>query len=695
MPLNWALPALCLAVAGCQCGIPDLGQAKFPCSTDADCVPGFRCVTSVCTAEGTGGAGGMGGGGTGGATGGGDGLGGGSGGATGGGNASGGGTPMGGGTGTGGNVNPADHLSFAVAPSSTYYSQVALAVQPQVLVLDALGQQVDTANNPVTLATYTDAACTVASSAVVRPATPVTADGGLATFDKVSLEGTSSLYLGASSPGLTLACSSQLMPGATLFTDVASNFGVVDSTSGSYGWAAVSDIDNNGLADLALGSSGKPKLFLHLAALTWQDAPLPADSGDRSVVFGDCDNDGFRDLFVTSAAGGHHFYRNVRDGGFIDETALSALTNNNAEGAAVLDYDRDGLLDYVSPDGTTGSMNLWRNTGDCVFTNTTATAGLPTSGLGNGEQVVAIDFDQDGDVDLFYAVAQNRDGGGLLRAFRNNGDGTFTDVSTASGLGAAAALDYRAGLAFGDYDNDGDFDLFIGRNNTKARSLFRQNGNHAFAKVTGTAGDLLLATTEAEGATFGDFDNDGLLDLYVAGNNTTDKLFRAVSVGSFVQVTASGLTDVGADRDSTGVATCDNNHDGDLDVFVNNRGASASHFYRNNHGGPNYLKVKVRGRGAAGGHPVDGTGAVVQLFDETGTVLRATREVSGGAAMGQNDPIVHFGLAASWGGASGRYVVKVLFGSGPFTRPGTVTPSKVMLTVGGTVMNNTLEVVEP
>jgi hypothetical protein len=222
-----------------------------------------------------------------------------------------------------------------------------------------------------------------------------------------------------------------------------------------------------------------------------------------------------------------------------------------------------------------------------------------------------------------------------------------------------------------------------------------RNDGASFTNVITQSGELATETASVEGCTFADLDNDGLLDLYVASTGAPDEVFRNLGAGRFAKVAQAGPTDVAADRDSTGVAAADVDLDGDLDVYSNNAGVSGSHFYLNQHGGPSYLKVRVRGRGGAGKHPVDGSGAVVQLFDSTGTVLRATREVSGGAAFGQNDPVVHFGLAASWGGAQGSYVVRVHFNSGVYTVPGTVRPSMSSVMVGGTTLTNTLDVLEP
>jgi len=684
---------LALAVlTACECDTP-ARDLQFACVTDDECTSDHRCVRGVCRPVDGGTAGGTSGGAAGGAAGGAEAGGGEAGGAAGGSTA--GGSTAGGGT--AGGFGPASRLAFTSMPSSTAVRGVALAAQPAVTVQDASGTTVTTATNVVTLAAYSDAACMTSLGAMaVVPASSKAAAAGVAVFDAVSVYAAGTVYLGAAATGLTSACSGAIAVSGTLFTDSAAALGVTETTAGAYGWTAFSDLDGDGRPDLALCTVSGHTTHFNTPSGAWRAGPW-LDGGTRAVVLGDCDNDGFRDVFTTNGPLSSYFFRNAGDGGFVDERVRSNITSSNPEGSAVLDYDKDGLLDYVHPEGSAngGHMNLWRNTGDCIFTQATAASGLPAANLGNGEQVIALDYDADRDVDLFYTVAQGiTDGGGVLKLFENGGAGTFTDVSNASGLGQAAALDYRAGLAAGDFDNDGDFDLFIGRDQGKTRSLLRNDGS-TFTNVIAQSGDLATATADVEGCAFADLDNDGLLDLYVASDQAADEVFRNLGGGRFARVAQAGPADVGGDRDSTGVAVADIDLDGDLDVYVNNRGATASHLYVNRHGGASFLKVRVRGRGGAGKHPADGSGAVVQLFDSTGTVLRATREVSGGAALGQSDALVHFGLAASWGGATGSYVVKVHFNSGVYTVPMTVQPSQASTVIGGTTLANTLDVLEP
>jgi hypothetical protein len=588
---------------------------------------------------------------------------------------------------------PASRLVFAVNPSATAVSGFALAVQPRIGFQDALGRPVTDAGQSVTLAAFNDAMCAAPAAGSLQVVTnPLPPTNGVVSFDAVAYTGAGTVHLRASAAGMTSACSPALVVSGS---QLALQAGVAtDNGSASYGWASFSDLDLDGRPDLGVTSDAAgPRLFLSRPDASFA-ALRPFADHERAIVFGDCDNDGYRDVLVTGGAAVLTMYRNGGDGGFTNITATSNVVSLNPEGAAFLDYNRDGLLDVIAPSGTTNSMGLWRNQGSCVFTNATAAAMLPSAGVDNGEQVLACDYDVDGDVDVLFGTAQDKDGGGELLVFKNGGNGAFALSNV--GLGAAAGLDYRAAFALGDYDNDGDFDLFIARFAPRKPALFRNNGNGTFTDVSATTQDLIGASAvNLAGATFGDLDNDGFLDLITVANGAADRIYRNLGGGKFALIQGStGLNDTSGDKDSTGVALADLDLDGDLDPYLNNRGTSPSRLYLNASNSLNYLRVRVVGKGA-GASPADATGAVVLLYDSTGTTLLATRDVSGGGAMGQNEALIHFGLANSWGGGTGSYVVKVRFNGGLYTRPAVVVPSQAAITLGGTLIQNAIQIVEP
>ncbi len=237
---------------------------------------------------------------------------------------------------------------------------------------------------------------------------------------------------------------------------------------------------------------------------------LDKTSGGRGTAIFDLDGDGCLDVIISSAHGGISVYRNNGDGTFSDVSVgsgLDACVNSFAVAAG--DYNNDGLDDlYVTRLGFySGDSVLYRNNGDGTFTDVTRESGIGCWGPSFSAQWV--DYDCDGNLDLF--VANNL--GGLFerknpnRLFHNNGDGTFTEVSEKAGL---HTLSPTIGSAWGDYDNDGYPDLFLSVGVGRSQ-LYRNNRDGTFTDVSAEAG--------IDSPCFGsvsywiDYDNDGWLDL--------------------------------------------------------------------------------------------------------------------------------------------------------------------------------------
>jgi len=267
------------------------------------------------------------------------------------------------------------------------------------------------------------------------------------------------------------------------------------------------------------------------------------------LATGDYDNDGDDDLFVTNF-GANVLYRNDGSGRFVDVTAAARLsvpyTPYFSTSAAFFDYDRDGDLDlyvcgyvdftfdtnrrcvrdgiqsYCDPDVYNGVPDLiYRNNGDGTFMDVSIEAGVSTS-LGKGLGVVCGDYDEDGWPDVF--VANDRVPNFL---YRNNHDGTFTDVALLSGVAYGEDGNARAGMGadFGDYDNNGTMDLYVTNFSLEPNSLFRNNGNDTFTETTFPAGvgnQTLMFL--AFGTAFFDYDNDGWLDLFAANGHVIDNI---------------------------------------------------------------------------------------------------------------------------------------------------------------------------
>jgi hypothetical protein len=287
-----------------------------------------------------------------------------------------------------------------------------------------------------------------------------------------------------------------------------------------------------------------------------------ANAGNsRGCAWGDVDADGDPDLFVANLGGVSALYRN-QGGVFADRAvAWGANVSGEVEGAAWCDYDKDGDLDLFVT--TIGSCRLLQNrradSGDSVFVDVTAAAGMARTF--EGRSAAWADADRDGFADLYVT-----DAGGTPALFRNQGNGTFTDVAAAVGVAFPGA---SISAAWCDYDRDGDDDLYVLGDDTPARlyrNALRPGGVLAFADVTATAG--VPAGLAGFACEWGDFDGDGWQDLYVADGGGPNRLYRNRGDGGFDDV--APLRNAVVPQFSTTGTWGDVENDGDLDLFVGN-----------------------------------------------------------------------------------------------------------------------------
>lgn len=272
----------------------------------------------------------------------------------------------------------------------------------------------------------------------------------------------------------------------------------------------------------------------------------------------------------------------------------------NGSGACWLDYDGDGRLDLYLVNGTTlaalqgksspqTTNHLYRNNGNGTFTDVTAKAAVPGRGWGFG--CVAADYDNDGRIDIFITNF----GSNIL--YRNRGDGTFEDATTKAGVGGGEI--WHAGAAFGDYDLDGNLDLFVpgyldfdAKNpelktcdyrGIKVRAcgplgykgapdiLYHNNGDGTFTDVTEKAGVQDRKLYFGFQAVFEDFDNDGRPDIFVGNDSNPNYLYRNKGDGTFEEVgvpSGAAFNADGKEMSSMGVAVGDYDHDGWMDLFI-------------------------------------------------------------------------------------------------------------------------------
>jgi enediyne biosynthesis protein E4 len=313
-----------------------------------------------------------------------------------------------------------------------------------------------------------------------------------------------------------------------------------------------------------------------------------------SAAVADYDGDGFEDVFVTdsSATGKNHLYHNNHNLTFTDVGESAGVANGNDEQNATaaalwFDFNNDGRPDlFVS---RFGHSQLFQNMGGGKFKDISRAAGI--DGYSNAIKAIAFDYDRDGYLDLFigsyfqpvnifnpatprffpesFETANN---GGGLTVFHNNGNGTFTDVTDKVGLRQSGwVLD----LGHADADNDGDDDLYVACDFGTDR-FYRNNGNGTFTDITESA--IGFDTKKGMNAEWGDFDNDGLLDIYVT--NITDDYMRE---GNFLWHNDGNLkfTDVGRETGTYdtgwgwGAKFFDYDNDGWLDLYVMNGWVSA------------------------------------------------------------------------------------------------------------------------
>jgi hypothetical protein len=252
---------------------------------------------------------------------------------------------------------------------------------------------------------------------------------------------------------------------------------------------------------------------------------------------------------------------------FVDVSKQAGVADDGlGKGVAFADVNGDGFVDlYVSNKG--GSNKLYLNNGDGTFKDTTATAGSGIDAPGFTMGSVFGDYDNDGDVDLYLAT------GGQYeieanRLFANNGDGTFTDVTDKAGVGLKA---FTYSASFADYDNDGDLDLYCANYGVGAKNvLFANNGDGTFNDVTDAAG--VGDKSWSWMGIWSDIDNDVDVDLYVVNGRypagEPNKLFVNNGNGTFTeQGAAAGVNDPNW---GLGASFADIDNDGDFDLFVSN-----------------------------------------------------------------------------------------------------------------------------
>lgn len=414
------------------------------------------------------------------------------------------------------------------------------------------------------------------------------------------------------------------------------------------------DFDVDGALDMVLTSHGSPNRSFRgipgglFEVAPWDDAAALALDVSTGAVVVDFDNDAWPDLFVM-ADGPNTLLRNAGGGALVDVTQVAGLGDAGfGQTATWGDYDGDGLLDvYLANYETELPDRLMHNDGGGVFSDANEALPLDTRQR-LGFTASFFDYDLDGDADLY--VVNDKFGGNVL--WRNDGPGCdgvcWVDVSVPSGAGVEME---GMGLAVGDYDNDGDQDLFI--TNIGPMVLLQNQvaqGSAAFVDVSVEAGALVDDNDWGQygwGAQFVDYDNDGWLDLYVAlgrvgpGPEMPNVMLRNRGDGTFKRVPFSAGAE---DRNrSQGLAIADYDEDGWVDLLVGNANAPFALFH-NQGGDAHWLEVELHGDGETISR--DAVGARVTVVDDSGH--EQVREIIAGSSLGAGSALrQHFGFGAA------------------------------------------------
>ncbi|TDI25399.1 MAG: CRTAC1 family protein [Acidobacteria bacterium] len=429
--------------------------------------------------------------------------------------------------------------------------------------------------------------------------------------------------------------------------------------------------------DLEVSADGAPAL--HFTDVT-DESGIDARGYGMGVAAADYDNDGWVDLYVSNF-GPNQLWRNNGDGTFSDVTEATGTDDPRwSVSSAFVDYDRDGWLDlyvgnyvnyslannvecfhnirtYCGPHGFVPVPDrLFRNRGDGTFEDATAVSQIGRE-YGPALGVVTADFNADGWIDIYVAndLAENR-------SWMNQGDGTFVNTAQFNGSAFNDAGDPEAGMgvAAGDFDGDGDEDLFISHLVTQTNTLYVNDGSGLFddRSVRSGLGPPSLAFT-GFGTEWIDYDNDGWLDLLVVNGavdliprlvqakdpfplHQRNQLFRNLGNGRFEEVSARAGTAFERSEVSRGAAFGDVDNDGDMDVLITNNNGPAR-LLLNSVGTANHW-IGVRMVGATARRDMLGTR--VGIFRDDGPPLwRRVR--SDGSYASANDPRVLVGLGPS------------------------------------------------
>ena len=418
------------------------------------------------------------------------------------------------------------------------------------------------------------------------------------------------------------------------FTRITS--GDIVSDGGNSAGSNWVDVNKDGWLDLfvANGNDVAQQNFLYLGSASGEFTKVT--SGDivtdaaRSIggTWGDYDNDGDPDLFVANRGNQNNIlYDNNSDGSFTKiSSGVIVSDGGDSNISHWLDIDNDGDLDLFVLNFNQANF-LYRNDAGAF---TKITTGSAVTDVTPSISCVWGDYDNDRDPDLFVSNGGSQNN--IL--YRNNGDFTFDKTVFADGNSSL-------GGSWGDFDNDGNLDLFVANFLDQNNILYHNSGAPDFTLTRITTGDIVNDGGRSVGTAWGDYDNDGDLDLYVGNHTQNNFYYSNTGDGTFTKITSGDFVANGGN--TFGVSAADFNRDGSLDIYVSNISNQNNYFYQNDANSNHWTIISCLGM--ASNRSAIGTRVSVKATID-GISHWQTREISAQSGYNsQNDFTAHFGLA--------------------------------------------------
>ncbi|MEM6687684.1 MAG: CRTAC1 family protein, partial [Bacteroidota bacterium] len=479
----------------------------------------------------------------------------------------------------------------------------------------------------------------------------------------------------------------QFLHAQAYFQNTATNVGITGDSGTTYLGNGISffDYNNDGWDDVTIGTANGNSLKVYKNN---GDGTYSADSAftpnntaaHKQVIWVDFDNDGDNDLYLACDLAQSRLYENTGST-LIDITSTCGLPSSSLEnyGASWGDYNNDGFLDlFICNRGEYAAQQnyLYKNNGDGSFSNVSTAAGIDT-GSHLSFCAAFLDYNNDGWQDIYIANDKIQNTNIM---YKNNGDGTFTDVSTATNTDIA--IDAMS-VTVADFNHDNWFDMYV-TNGIQGNYFLKNNGDGTFSNIAASTGTVFNSI--AWGAVFLDAENDGDLDLYVSSmldgsipSYPSAAFYVNNGINSFATDNSTGFTNDTAESYSNAIGDSDN--DGFPEIIVNNSGNENIFFWKNQTTSSNrWLKVNLEGVMSN----KQGIGATIEVRSGGASQYRYT--VCGEGYISQNSGTEFFGVADN-----AIDYVKVTWLGGAQDVVYNVTPNQTLNIVEGSSPLNVVE----